>query len=227
MKRYLPLALAALVAVAIVGAGAVRDQLGIEYAPESLKAYFLGLGPLAPVIFVLIMAFRSLLLLPSMLVLTVGGLVFGAPFGAVLGALGITLSGSLMFFTARGIGQGWVRRRLGDRFQGLEQRIEAAGPILIALTTAHPMGPMSPFHWAAGMSTIRAERFVAAITLAGLARAGACSFFGSTLLEIGSRDFFLSTTLMLAAVLLPLLHPSIREKILGLRLAARLPTDEV
>ena len=226
MKRYLPISLAALVVAAFFAASAVRDQLGIQYAPESLKSYFLGLGSLAPVIFVGIMAFRSLLLLPSLLVLTVGGLVFGAPLGTVLGALGITISGSMMFFIARGIGRGWVRRRRGNRFQWFEEKVEVVGPVLIVLTTAHPMGPMSPFHWAAGVSSIRPERFLAALGLAGIARAGACSYFGSTLLDIGSRDFYLSTSLILAVVVVPLLHAGLRKKIFAGRLEASAPADE-
>ncbi|MGE4608779.1 MAG: VTT domain-containing protein [Myxococcota bacterium] len=223
MKRYLPISLAALVVAAIFAGSAVRDQLGIHYAPESLQAYFTGLGSLAPVVFVAIMAFRSLLLLPSMLVLTVGGLVFGAPLGTVLGALGIAISGSMMFFIARAIGRDWVRHRLGDRFQGLEEKVEVMGPVVIGLTTAHPMGPMSPFHWAAGVSSIRAERFLVALGLGGLVRAGACAYFGSTLLNIGSRDFYLSTSLMLAMVVLPLLHPGLRKKIFAGRLETASP----
>jgi uncharacterized membrane protein YdjX (TVP38/TMEM64 family) len=221
----LPIALALLVVAAIFIGGEVREELGIQYAPESLRAYILRLGSLAPIVFVAIMTFRSLLLLPSLLVLTVGGLVFGAPFGTLLGALGITLSGSMMFLIARGIGRGWVRRQLGDRFQGFEQKVEAAGPVLIGLTTAHPMGPMSPFHWAAGISSIRPARFGAALALAALVRAGACSYFGSTLLDIGSRDFYLSTGLLFVVVVLPLAHPGLRKKILAVRLDSS-PTEK-
>jgi len=213
MKPYLPLALAALVVALILASISLRGELGIEFAPESLHAYFLGLGPLAPMIFVGIMSFRSLLLLPSLLVLTVGGVVFGGPLGTALGALGITISGSMMFFVARGIGRDWVRRQLPERFRGLEQKLGAAGPVVIGLTTAHPMGPMSPFHWAAGVSSIRAGRFLVALTLAALARAGACSYFGASLTDIGSRDFYLSTAILLAAVVLPMLHPGLRNKI--------------
>ncbi len=215
MKRYLPIVLALGVVGVIFASSSIRDELGIQYAPESLHAYFLGLGPLAPMIFVGIMTFRSLLLLPSLLVLTVGGLVFGAPMGTLLGGLGIAISGSMMFFIARGIGRDWVRRRLGERILGFEQRVEAAGPILIGLTTAHPMGPMSPFHWAAGVSSIRAHRFLIALGLAGLARAATCSYFGSSLVDIGSRDFYLSTTLLLTVVFIPLIHPTLRNKILS------------
>jgi len=218
MKRYLPLSLALLVVAAVFVGSEVREELGIQYAPESLKAYFLRLGSLAPIVFVGIMTFRSLLVLPSMLVLTVGGLVFGAPLGTLLGALGIAISGSMMFFLARGIGRGWVRRQLSDRFRGFEEKVEAAGPMLIGLTTAHPMGPMSPFHWVAGISSIRPGQFLVALGLAALVRAGACSYFGSTLLDIGSRDFYLATSLMLVAVVLPLAHPGLRSKIFAIRL---------
>ena len=90
-----------------------------------------------------------------------------------------------------------------------------AGLIVVWLATAHPMGPMSPFHWCAGFSSIGAGRFLAAIAVAGLARAAACSYFGSTLFDIGSGEFYLATALLLAAVLVPMLHPVVRQKVFG------------
>jgi uncharacterized membrane protein YdjX (TVP38/TMEM64 family) len=220
MKRFLPLALLLLIVAAVFAGGAFRDQMDIDYAPKSLQMYFLGLGPIAPLFFVSVVTFRSFLLLPSMLVLTVGGLVFGALLGTALGGLGITISGMWMFGAARGIGRGLVERHVGDRFGGLQRQLETKGPLLVAIATAHPMGPMSPLHWAAGVSSIRVERFLIAIALAGLARAGACSFFGSTLFDVGSTDFYVATAALLAAIVLPLLHPGIRARILSARAAA-------
>ena len=48
---------------------------------------------------------------------------------------------------------------------------EPPSAILVGLATAHPMGPMSPFHWGAGFSSIGTGRFLAAIVIAGVARA--------------------------------------------------------
>jgi uncharacterized membrane protein YdjX (TVP38/TMEM64 family) len=161
------------------------------------------------------MTFRQFLLLPSVIVLTTGGLVFGAALGTGLGGLGILLSAMLMFALARGVARGWVRGRFGQRFRRFEQQVDATGPIVLAIATAHPMGPLSPMHWAAGVSGIRWYRFVLAVGLAGFVRAYIYSSVGATLLDVGSQEFYTASLALLVAALLPLLHRGVRAKVLG------------
>lgn len=215
MRRSVPLALIALVVAALLAGRAVRAQIGIEYSAAMLQTYILGLGALAPAIFVTIMTFRQFLLLPSVVVLTAGGLVFGTALGTALGGLGVLLSAIVMFSLARGVAQGWVRGRFGQRFRRFEQQVDTAGPVVIAVVTAHPMGPLSPLHWAAGISAIRWYRFVLAVALAGIVRAYIYSSLGATLLNIGSQEFYTASLALLVAALLPLLHPGVRAKVLG------------
>jgi len=215
MRRFLPLALIALVVAALLTGHAIRTQVGIEYSADTLQTYILDLGLLAPAIFLAIVTFRQFLFLPSVLVLTVGGLVFGASLGAILGGVGILLSGMLMFALARGVGRGWVQGRFGQRFRRFDEQVDSAGPVVIAIATAHPMGPLSPMHWAAGVSAIRWHRFLVGIALAGFVRAFIYASFGATLLDVGSEEFYTASVALLVAALLPLLHPGVRAKILG------------
>jgi hypothetical protein len=55
--------------------------------------------------------------------------------------------------------------------------------------------------------------FLLAVLLAGPVRAGAYSIFGAQLLDAGSAGFWAAAALLLAAALLPLLHPGIRRRI--------------
>ena len=140
MRRCLPLALIGLVVAALLAGRAVRTQIGVEYSAAALQTYILDLGVLAPVIFVAIVTFRQFVFLPSILVLTTGGLVFGAALGTGLGGVGILLSAMLMFALSRGVARGWVQARFGQRFRRFEQHVDASGPIVIAIVTAHPIG---------------------------------------------------------------------------------------
>jgi uncharacterized membrane protein YdjX (TVP38/TMEM64 family) len=213
LRQVFPFALLAVVVAAFLVGFTLRADMNIELSADSIHAYVLGLGIKAPLIFVGLVSFRQFLLLPSMLVLTAGGLVFGAAVGTALGAVGILISALVMFSIARVFGREWVRPRLGESFFRFERRVEAAGPMLVALTTAHPMGPMSPFHWGAGLSTVAFLPFLVAVLLAGPVRAGAYSFFGANLLDAGSTRFWVAAALLLVVALLPLLHPDIRRRI--------------
>jgi len=173
MSRRLPVLLVAIVATAFLLGFLVRGNIGIEFTPQSIFDFVSALGWRGPVIFVALVTFRQFLLLPSALILPVGGLCFGAPLGTALGAAGIVISACLKFSLARWLGRDWVRAQLGSRVEVFEQRVAAAGPFVVGLVTAHPMGPMSPVHWAAGLASIPVLGFVLAVCIGGPVRAGA------------------------------------------------------
>ncbi|HZO09885.1 MAG TPA: VTT domain-containing protein [Myxococcota bacterium] len=205
-----------LVAVLAVGAGQeFRASAGIELSPESLRTWVQQLGPLAPLVFFGMVTFRSLLLLPSALVLTAGGLLFGAPLGALVGGAGIFASALWCFAAARLMGREWVQSRIPARLRPLEARAESFGPPLIGLATAHPMGVMTPLYFAAGLSRIRFAPFVAVCAIAGPFRAFLYAWLGAQLVDFGSPRFWAATLLLLVVAVLPLAHPRVRRWLLA------------
>ncbi len=213
MKRALPFLLLFFILAAFVGGQEFREEAGFEFSTESIRAWVAGLGAIAPLLFVALVTFRNFVFLPSMVVLSAGGLVFGASLGTALGTLGIVISALMKFGLARGIGREWIARQQGERFRKLERRAEGVGPWIIGAITAYPTGPMTPFHYGAGLSSISLLAFALAIGLAAPLRAGAYSFFGSTLLAPGSAEFYVATGLLVGFVVLPLLHPRLRRRL--------------
>ncbi len=213
MKRALPLLLLLLIAAAFAGGYVFRAEAGFEFSAASVQAWMAGLGVMGPLVFVALVTFRNFLLLPSMVVLTAGGLVFGASLGTALGTAGIVISALMKFGLARGIGRDWITRQRGERFRRLEEHAEGVGPWIVGAVTAYPTGPMTPFHYGAGLSSIPVLAFALAIGVSAPLRAAAYSFFGSTLLAPGSPEFYAATAVLVGFVVLPLLHPRLRRRL--------------
>ena len=220
MRRLIPLLLLCLLALAVALGRSARGQMDIDYSPESVQHFVDGLGLKAPLIFVALVTFRQFLALPSVVVLTAGGLAFGAALGGLLGALGILLSACFGFCVARWMGRDWVQRHLGAKVAEFEERMDRAGLAVVGLMTAHPMGVMTPFHWGAGLTRIRLLPFALVIAATAVIRSFAYAFFGATLLERGDR-VSLAMAVLAAIALLPLLHPGVRRRILETRTWAR------
>jgi len=214
LRRLLPLLLLAGVGGAFAVGRSVRDDLGIELSAESVRAAVLELGVVAPLAFVGLVVFRNFLFLPSLVLLTGGGLVFGLGLGTALGGLGVTASALMKYWVARAVGRGWIEDRMGPSYRELEARLTRSGPLLVGLVTAHPLGPMSAFHWGSGFAGIAAPAFGVAMLVAGPLRAFACSLLGSALLDMGSLESWLWMAAFLAVALLPLLHPELRRRLL-------------
>jgi uncharacterized membrane protein YdjX (TVP38/TMEM64 family) len=218
MHRIVPFALLAFVVAVVLAGGSLRQHSGIELSAESIQAFVRGLGPSGPLAFLALVMFRNALVLPSFLVLATGGLLFGIGLGTLLGGLGVVLSGLVKCGVARGIGREWVRplleRQLGDRLDRIEAHLRTAGPVFVGLNTAHPVGLLSPLHWGYGLTSLPWRPFALALALGAPLRAFFCSYFGSTLLEPGSREFFLASGVLLACALLPLAIPALRRRLL-------------
>jgi uncharacterized membrane protein YdjX (TVP38/TMEM64 family) len=211
--RRSPWVLLAVVAALFAAGSVVRGSFGDELSVESLRGWVRGLGLVAPVAYVGLVAFRQFLLLPSILLLAAGGLVFGATLGTLLGGLGIVLSALLGFTLARTLGREWLELRMGSRLSALVQRGQRVGPLVVGLATAHPLGPMTALHWGAGLASVAWVPFVAVVVVAGAARAFLVSSLGASLVEPRSLQFWLTTLALLLAVLAPLAHPGLRRRL--------------
>ena len=213
-KRVRPLLILVVVAVAFWGGHLLRGRLGLDLSVDTIQAWVSQWGRAAFAVFFLLMVFRIVILIPSVLLLLAGGICFGAFWGTVLGGSGILVSALLQFAIGRGVGREWVRKRLGDKAPEIERRIRSGGPFVVALVTAHPLGIMTPFHWASGFSSMRLLPFAIAVGIGATIRASSISFFGSTLVDVGSMEFYIATAILAAITIVSLAHPGLRRCIL-------------
>lgn len=203
-----------ILAAALVLGHVVRTWIGIEeLSPTGVRQAVHALGSLGPVLFFCLVVFRQFLAMPALILLPVGGLCFGTFAGTMLGAAGIVVSGALKFSVARWLGRDWVRMRFGERFRDIDARIDRLGPVLIGLSTAHPLGVLAPVHWAAGLSSLSFAPFVLALVLGAPVRTFALSTFGASLAEGGPIELWTIGLVLIAAMLAPLAFPAVRRRV--------------
>jgi len=206
--------LAALTVVALAGS-LLRSRLGLGSSLADIQTTVQALGWRGPGLFLALVTFRQFLAIPAALLLSAGGLCFGVALGTLLGATGIVVSGVAKFGIARKIGRRWIAARPGGSLARLEARVQRLGPAVIGLSTAHPFGILAPFHWAAGLSPLRLAPFVLALCLGAPVRALAYSIFGATLIDPGTRAFWIATLWLAAAIVVPLVIPGVRARLLA------------
>jgi len=207
-----------LVGVAVVGAvillgHLVRSHLDMNLSPAGIQHGVAKLGWYGPLVFFALTTFRQFLAIPSWFILAAGGLCFGTAAGTALGGGALIVSGCLKFGVARWVGREWVREHLGGPFARLERHVDRLGPVVIGLSTAHPLGVLSPFHWAAGLSSIRFAPFAAALVLGAPVRAFAFSAFGAALVDPSAPEFRTVSLGLGALILLPLAIPAVRRRL--------------
>jgi uncharacterized membrane protein YdjX (TVP38/TMEM64 family) len=131
---------------------------------ERLQQAVEGAGPLAPAVFVLLLAAQAVLApLPAPAVAFAGGYVFGTLWGFVLTWLGVLLGGTICFWISRFVGRGFVER--STRLKGLDHQVEEHGAIMVFVLRLIPLISFDAISYAAGLTGIGFWRFLLATAL--------------------------------------------------------------
>lgn len=207
--------LVALLVLLVVGGQLLRSQLGLAPSVDAVRVWVDSLGWRAPAAFLGLVIVRQVVLLPAVLLLTAGGVIFGGILGTALGGTGIIVSGLANFALARRAGDVMVPPNLRRSLRRLTARGQAPVLVFTGFATLHPIGPLLAAHWTAGCSTIAASTFFLVIVPASYARAAALATFGSSLSEWGSPLSIALTVGFVAAVAIPLCFRSVRQRIFG------------
>lgn len=205
--------IALLVVTLIVGGQWLRAQLGLHPSVEAVRTWADTLGWQAPAAFLGLVIVRQLILLPAVLLLTAGGIIFGGLLGTMLGGTGIIVSGFANFAIARRLGDVMVPGEWRPHLRRLTARGSAPVLMFAGLATMHPVGPLLAAHWTAGCSTIASSTFLLVVGPASYARAAALATFGSTLTDWGSPVSLVLAALLVAVIVVPLSVPSIRRRL--------------
>ncbi len=198
----------ALLAGVLLGSWALRRHLGLEWSAESIRELVRGYGLWGPLAFVAIVGLRPVLLVPSQILLVAAGLCFGALAGALYGALGILVSGTLAFCLARYAGREVVLASVPPTLHRVfEAGSSRAGVTALFLGTAYPVGPITAFHAGAGLTAMTLPVFWLVLALGGLIRSGVYTVFGSSLVAADGRALLLASLLLAGVCALPFAHP--------------------
>lgn len=201
------------VGVALAAGSLARGALGLELDPESLRARVEGFGALGPLLFVSLLSLRFVFLIPSAVMLAVGGACFGTVLGTLYGALGLTLMGLIQFALVQWAGAEALRARVPARLEGaLRAARSGLGAGTLALVAAYPVGPLTPVQLAAALAGMPFLVYLASVASGSLLRAGLFAWFGNALLE--GEGVLLVGALLAGVVLAPLLHPRARRFVL-------------
>jgi uncharacterized membrane protein YdjX (TVP38/TMEM64 family) len=219
-QRSIRLGILALVAGSLVLGAVLRNALGLEFDPEGLRQRVEEFGAFGPLLFVVLLSLRFIFLIPSAVMLTVGGVCFGVALGTLYGALGLTLMGLLQFALVQLAGAEALRARVPERLQGaLRAARSGLGAGTLALVAAYPVGPLTPVQLAAALAGMPFAVYLLSVTAGSTLRAGLFAWFGSALLE--GEGVLLAGALLVAVVVVPMLHPRARRFVLASVRSAR------
>jgi uncharacterized membrane protein YdjX (TVP38/TMEM64 family) len=120
-------------------------------------AWVQGLGPLAPVIFVLGYLVATVAFIPGSLLTLAAGAIFGIPLGTTVVFAGAVLGASAAFGLSRTVLHGMIERKVaGDkRFTAINNAVAQDGRRIVFLLRLSPAFPFNLMNYALGLTRVR------------------------------------------------------------------------
>jgi uncharacterized membrane protein YdjX (TVP38/TMEM64 family) len=119
-------------------------------------------GPWAPILFVSLYAFATVLFVPGSVLTVAGGALFGPVWGTLWNLIGATSGATLAFMIARYVASDWVAARAGERLARLIRGVEEEGWRFVAFVRLVPLFPFNLVNYAFGLTRIRLGEYVLA-----------------------------------------------------------------
>ena len=198
-----------LLGLALLGATTLALASREHFDATLLQSWVTGAGPAGPLVFMLIYALATVLLLPGSVITLAGGALFGPVWGTLWNLGGATLGAALAFLIARYLGADWVARRAGPRLTRLNDGVATEGWRFIAFVRLVPLFPFNLLNYALGLTRISFGPYVLASSLFMLPGAIAYTWLGYAGREALAgggdlvRNGLIALALLAATVLLP------------------------
>ena len=136
---------------------------------ESLQAYLLGFGILAPLILTAIQAMQVVIpILPGFLGSIVGAIAFGCMEGFWCNYIGISVGSIIAYYIARVYGQGIVRHMFSEKkYEKWTSRIAESKSYTVMLFVAMllPLFPDDFFCYFTGLTNMKPKKFILIVLL--------------------------------------------------------------
>lgn len=121
-----------------------------------------GLGPWAPVIFLLLYIAAAVLFLPGSILTLGAGFVFGVVKGAIVVSISATLGATAAFLVGRYLARDWVAKKIEGNatFKVIDEAVAREGWKIVGLTRLSPVFPFNLLNYAFGLTRVSLRDFV-------------------------------------------------------------------
>jgi uncharacterized membrane protein YdjX (TVP38/TMEM64 family) len=143
---------------------AVAKIFNLQQIFRDVLAWISGLGPLAPLMFILIYILACVLLLPGSILTLGAGVVFGIIKGSIAVSIGSTLGATAAFLVGRYLARGWVSKKIAgnNKFKAIDEAVAREDWKIVLLTRLSPVFPFNLLNYGFGLTKVTLKHYILA-----------------------------------------------------------------
>ncbi len=121
-----------------------------------------GLGPIAPIGFILIYNLATVLFVPGLILTLGGGVLFGLGLGTVYVFIAATLGATIAFLVGRNFARDWVTDKMVSypKFGAIDAAVAKNGFKIVLLTRLSPLFPFNVLNYAFGITQVSLKDYI-------------------------------------------------------------------
>ncbi|MEM1240759.1 MAG: TVP38/TMEM64 family protein [Cyanobacteria bacterium P01_H01_bin.26] len=160
--QLMSFALASMVLLTAAPAMAQEAGGGIQGALQNALNWIDSLGPVAPIVFIVMYIIITISFLPASVVTLGAGAVFGIVKGVIFVFIGAMLGATAAFLIGRYLARDWVSQKVsGNRiFKAIYDAIEKEGRKIIFLVRLSPAFPFNLLNYGLGLTNVSLTDYV-------------------------------------------------------------------
>jgi uncharacterized membrane protein YdjX (TVP38/TMEM64 family) len=182
--------------LAVVAGLLIAKMLPIP-SERQLRADVLRLGVFAPVDFILLYAFFTLLFLPKAVLSILAGATFGLSLGLAYVLIGAMVGAVIAFLLSRFVAREPTKRLAGVHLARLDEMIAKNAFVGIVVARLIPVVPFTLLNYAAGLTAIRLGTFASASAIGMIPGTFVYVSIGAFGVHPRTWEFWLAVTLAL------------------------------
>ncbi len=202
----------AVLAVVVVGVAVVIAVVGGPRR-DAIVELVRGTGAAAPIVFVVLYAGLTVLLLPGSVLTIAGGLLFGPAVGTALAVVGATAGATASFLLGRRLGREQVIAIAGERVTRIDDWLGQRGFLAVLYLRLIPVLPFNVLNYASGVTALRLRDYLAGTLLGIIPGTFAYAALGGSFDDPTSPVFIAAVVLLVVlAVGAPLVERTVRRR---------------
>ena len=152
------IAVAAIIIILVIA----TRRFDLQQLLRSALAWISALGPMGPIIFVVLYILACVLLLPGSILTLGAGVIFGLINGSIAVSIGATLGATCAFLVGRYLARGWVAKRISGnaKFRSVDDAVAREGWKIVFLTRLSPVFPFNVLNYAFGLTRVKIRHYV-------------------------------------------------------------------
>jgi len=175
-----------------------------RYSVDEVVDWIEQAGVWAPLLFALVYATGTVLIVPGLAMTLAGGALFGPLLGTLVNLAGAVAGATAAFLVARHLGAEWVERRIGGRIRQVRDGIDREGWRFVAFVRLVPLFPFVLLNYALGLTRIPLTHYLVTSVVCMLPATAAYTWLGHAGREVFSGEESMLQTLLVALALLAL-----------------------